>query len=54
MKITLIAIPQGMTFADLRLARDPQTGDVSFRHGHHRAHRARERSTAWLFYGSRR
>lgn len=30
MKYTLIAIPQGMTFADLRLARDPQTGDVSF------------------------
>ena len=29
-KITLISIPQGMTFADLRLARDPQTGDVSF------------------------
>ena len=27
---TLISIPLGMTFADLRLARDPQTGDVSF------------------------
>ena len=30
MKYTLIAIPQGMTFADLRLARDPATDDVSF------------------------
>ena len=29
-KITPISIPQGMVFADLRLARDPQTGDVSF------------------------
>jgi hypothetical protein len=29
-KITPISIPQGMTFADLRLARDPKTGDVSF------------------------
>ncbi len=28
--ITPISIPQGMTFADLRLGRDPQTGDVSF------------------------
>ena len=27
---TPISIPLGMTFADLRLARDPQTGDVSF------------------------
>ena len=25
-----ISIPKGMAFADLRLARDPQTGDVSF------------------------
>ena len=25
-----ISIPEGMAFADLRLARDPQTGDVSF------------------------
>ena len=29
-KITPISIPQGMIFADLRLARDPKTGDVSF------------------------
>ena len=29
-KITLISIPQGVAFSDLRLARDPQTGDVSF------------------------
>lgn len=29
-KITPISIPEGMTFADLRLARDPDTGDVSF------------------------
>lgn len=29
-KITPISIPQGMTFADLRLGRDSQTGDVSF------------------------
>ena len=25
-----ISIPQGMAFADLRLSRDPDTGDVSF------------------------
>ena len=30
MKSTPIAIPEGVAFADLRLARDPQTGDVSF------------------------
>ena len=29
-KITPISIPQGVAFSDLRLARDPQTGDVSF------------------------
>ena len=29
-KITPIRIPQGMVFSELRLARDPQTGDVSF------------------------
>lgn len=29
-KITPISIPLGMAFADLRLERDPQTGDVSF------------------------
>lgn len=29
-KTTPISIPLGMAFADLRLARDPQTGDVSF------------------------
>ena len=29
-KITPIAIPLGMAFSDLRLGRDPQTGDVSF------------------------
>lgn len=29
-KITPISIPLGMTFADLRLARDPKTGDVFF------------------------
>ena len=29
-KITPIAIPQGLAFAALRLARDPATGDVSF------------------------
>ena len=29
-KITPIAIPLGVAFSDLRLARDPQTGDVSF------------------------
>lgn len=29
-KITPIAIPDGLTFADLRLARNPKTGDVSF------------------------
>lgn len=29
-QITPISIPHGMVFADLRLARDPQTGDVSF------------------------
>lgn len=29
-KITPISIPQGLGFAALRLARDPQTGDVSF------------------------
>ena len=29
-KITPISIPQGLAFAALRLARDPQTGDVSF------------------------
>jgi len=29
-KITRISIPDGLTFADLRLARDPATGDVSF------------------------
>ena len=29
-KITPISIPQGMAFADLRLSRDPDTGDVSF------------------------
>ena len=28
MKSTPIAIPEGVAFADLRLARDPQTGDV--------------------------
>ena len=27
MKSTPIAIPEGVAFADLRLARDPQTGD---------------------------
>ena len=27
---TQISIPLGMAFSDLRLARDPQTGDVSF------------------------
>ena len=30
MKNTKISIPLGMAFSDLRLARDPQTGDVSF------------------------
>lgn len=30
MSSATIAIPHGLTFADLRLARDPQTGDVSF------------------------
>ena len=29
-KITPISTPLGMAFSDLRLARDPQTGDVSF------------------------
>lgn len=29
-KPTLISIPDGIMFADLRLTRDPQTGDVSF------------------------
>ena len=29
-KITPISIPVGMSFSELRLARDPQTGDVSF------------------------
>ena len=29
-KNTRISIPLGMAFSDLRLARDPQTGDVSF------------------------
>ena len=29
-KITTISIPVGMSFSELRLARDPQTGDVSF------------------------
>lgn len=29
-QITPISIPQGMAFADLRLSRDPDTGDVSF------------------------
>ena len=29
-KITPIAIPRGMAFSELRLGRDPQTGDVSF------------------------
>ena len=29
-KITPISIPIGMAFADLRLGRDPKTGDVSF------------------------
>ena len=29
-KITPISIPAGMSFSELRLARDPQTGDVSF------------------------
>ena len=29
-KITPISIPLGMAFSDLRLARDPKTGDVSF------------------------
>lgn len=29
-KIVPISIPQGMAFADLHLARDPHTGDVSF------------------------
>ena len=29
-KITLISIPPGMAFADLRLTRDQKTGDVSF------------------------
>lgn len=29
-KITPVSIPEGITFADLCLARDPQTGDVSF------------------------
>ncbi len=29
-KNTHISIPLGMAFSDLRLARDPQTGDVSF------------------------
>ena len=30
MKNTQISIPLGMAFSDLRLARDPKTGDVSF------------------------
>lgn len=30
MTSTSITIPEGVAFADLRLARDPQTGDVSF------------------------
>lgn len=29
-QITTIAIPQGVEFKDLRLERDPKTGDVSF------------------------
>lgn len=29
-QITPISIPQGMAFSDLRLSRDPDTGDVSF------------------------
>lgn len=29
-KITPISIPQSVVFSDLRLERDPQTGDVSF------------------------
>lgn len=29
-KTTLISIPEGLAFADLRLTRDPGTGDVSF------------------------
>lgn len=29
-KITPISIPIGMSFSELRLERDPQTGDVSF------------------------
>ena len=29
-KITPISIPVGVSFSELRLARDPQTGDVSF------------------------
>ena len=29
-KITPIAIPEGVAFSDLRLGRDPKTGDVSF------------------------
>ena len=29
-KITPISIPIGMSFSELRLGRDPQTGDVSF------------------------
>jgi len=29
-QIAHITIPDGLTFADLRLARDPATGDVSF------------------------
>lgn len=29
-KTTPISIPLGMAFSDLRLARDPKTGDVSF------------------------
>lgn len=29
-KITPISIPTGMTFSELRLGRDPKTGDVSF------------------------
>lgn len=30
MSASVIGIPTGLDFADLKLARDPQTGDVSF------------------------
>ena len=29
-KMTLITIPAGMTYADLKMSRDPETGDVEF------------------------